>query len=266
MFNWGLTIEDEDEFVTAVLAGQPEPPRYFAEMKRINREGPRVLGGLRRPQRLAETRLPGLLERGAVIIDARHAAEYAQGHIPGTINIPLNRSFTTWAGWLIPYDRDFYMILDDSCSHCLDEAAKDLAMIGLDRLAGYFGTETLEAWSRHGGAVGSLPHITARGLEERRRSDDVALIDVRGAAEWEAGHLPGAENIPVGYLTERLDELPREKPLVVYCQGGGRSAIAASLLRSEGFDQVINLSGGYTEWLGAGYPTEREAEGIEAAA
>src|SRR5690606_42044174 len=92
------------------LVGQPEPPKYFAEMKRINKEGPRVLGGLRRPQRLAETRLPRLMEQGALVVDTRHAAEYAQAHVPGTINIPLNRSFTTWAGWLIPYDRDFYLV------------------------------------------------------------------------------------------------------------------------------------------------------------
>lgn len=266
MFNWGLSIEDEDEFVQAVLAGQPEPPKYFAEMKRINKEGPRVLGGLRRPQRLAETRLPRLMEQGALVVDTRHAAEYAQAHVPGTINIPLNRSFTTWAGWLIPYDRDFYLVLNDSCTHCVDEAVKDLAMIGLDRVAGYFGTEVLESWSRHGGELGTVPQITSRELAERLRADDVVVLDVRGAAEWEAGHLPGAENIPVGYLAERLAEIPRERPLVVHCQGGGRSAIAASLLLSKGFDNVINLTGGYADWQAADNPTEREAQTVDAGA
>jgi hydroxyacylglutathione hydrolase len=266
MFNWGLLIEDEEEFVEAVLAGQPEPPSYFAEMKRINRDGPRVLGGLRRPQRVAETRLPRLMAEGALVVDTRHAAEYAQAHVPGTINIPLNRSFTTWAGWLIPYDRDFYLVLNDNCSHCVGEAVKDLAMIGLDRVAGYFGTEVLESWSRHGGELGTVPQIAARELAERLGKDDLAVLDVRGTTEWEAGHMPGVENIPVGYLEEHLERIPRDRPLVVHCQGGGRSAIAASLLRSKGFDNVINLTGGYDDWEAAGNPTERAPKTVDAAA
>ena len=90
--NWGVAMTDEDEFARMVLAGQPEPPRYFAQMKRINKEGPRILGGLHRPPRLA-----ALLDDGAVVVDTRPAAAYAAGHVPGTINIPLNGSFTTWA-------------------------------------------------------------------------------------------------------------------------------------------------------------------------
>ncbi len=266
MFNWAFSYENEDEFVQAVLAGQPEPPKYFAEMKRINKEGPEVLGGFRRPQRLAESRLQSLLEDGALVIDTRHAADYAQGHIPGTLNIPLNRSFNTWAGWLIPYDQAFYLIVDDSCTHCVDEAVTDLAMIGLDRVAGYFGTEVLDTWTNYGGELATVPQITSKELAEQLRTGDVAVLDVRGRAEWEAGRLPGVENIPVGYLGDRLDEVPRDKPLVVHCQGGARSAIAASLLRSKGFDNVINLGGGYADWQAAGNPTERAGQTATAGA
>jgi hydroxyacylglutathione hydrolase len=265
MFNWAFSYESEDEFVQAVLAGQPEPPKYFAQMKRINKEGPRILGGFKRPQRLAENRLAKLLDEGALVIDTRHAADYAQGHIPGTISIALNRSFNTWAGWLIPYDQDFYLIIDDSCTHCVDEAVKDLAMIGLDKIAGYFGTEVLDTWTHYGRKLDMVPQITSKELAEQLRSGDVAILDVRGRAEWEAGHLPGVENIPVGYLADRLDEIPRDKPLVVHCQGGARSAIAASLLRSKGFENVINLGGGYADWQAAGNPTEREEQTASAA-
>lgn len=258
MFNWALQYEDEDEFVLAVLAGQPEPPKYFAEMKRINRDGPPVTGGFTRPPRLAENRLEALLDEGAIVIDTRHAADYAQGYIPGTINIPLNRSFTTWAGWLVPYDRPFYLILDDACTHCVDEAVKELAMIGLDRIAGRFGTEVLETWTRYHGELATVPQTTSAELAEQLRTGDVSVLDVRGRAEWEAGHLPGVENIPVGYLADRLDQIPRDQPVVVHCQGGARSAIAASLLRSHGYDNVINLAGGYADWQAAGNPTERE--------
>lgn len=259
LFNWAFSYTDEDEFVQAVLAGQPEPPKYFAQMKKINKEGPRVLDGFRRPQRLGENRLEKLLEQGAIVIDTRLAEDFAQGHVPGTINIPLNRSFTTWAGWLIPYDQPFYVVLDDSCTHCVDAAVKELAMIGLDQVAGSFGTDVIESWTRRGGELGTVPQMTSKELAEQLRTGDVAVLDVRGRAEWEAGHLPGVENIPVGYLADRLDQIPRDQPVVVHCQGGARSAIAASLLRSRGYDNVINLAGGYADWQAAGNPTERAA-------
>lgn len=102
LFNWGFTTRDEREFVDLVLAGQPEPPKYFAEMKRINREGPPILGSFRHPERLPASRLAELLERGGLVIDVRHSSDFAVAHISGTINIPLNHSFTTWAGWLTP--------------------------------------------------------------------------------------------------------------------------------------------------------------------
>src|SRR5262249_48631994 len=140
--NWGVATTDEVEFVRMVLAGQPEPPRYFAEMKRLNKEGPRALGGLPRPTRLPARALDDLLQEGAVVVDTRSAAEYAAGHVPGTLNIPLHGSFTTWAGWLLSYDDDAYLLVDDAgCSHCVATAVRDLAMIGLDRVAGVLGTD-----------------------------------------------------------------------------------------------------------------------------
>lgn len=262
-FNWALAYEDEAGFVEAVLAGQPEPPKYFAEMKRINRDGPPVLGGFPRPPQLAEDRLPELLDAGALVIDTRPAADYARGHIPGTINIPLNRSFTTWAGWLVPYDRPFYLITDDACTHCANEAVRDLAMIGLDKVAGVFGTGVLERWQSERGALDTVPQITAAELAERLHAGDAAVLDVRGRAEWEAGHLPGVANIPVGYLADRLDEIPRDRPLVVHCQGGARSAIAASVLRARGFHNVVNLAGGFADWQAAGNPTERARQTVD---
>ncbi len=251
-FNWAFGIEEEDEFVSAVLAGQPEPPRYFAEMKRINREGPRILGGLRLPPRLGKERLSTLLTRDALVIDARPAAEYATGHIAGTINIPLNRSFSTWAGWLVPFHREFYLLVADER---MGEAVRDLAMIGLDQVGGYFTPEVLGTYKDDGGELETIARITSSRLAQELSSGEVAVLDVRGRAEWQAGHLPGVANIPVGYLPNRLDELPRGMPLVVHCQGGARSAIAASLLKSRGFRNVINLEGGYAAWAGAGYPT-----------
>jgi hydroxyacylglutathione hydrolase len=265
LFNWAFAVGNEDEFMDLVLAGQPEPPAYFAEMKRINKEGPRVLGGVRRPERLPQTRLAEVLDSGSLVVDTRGPAEFAAGHISGTINIPLNRSFTTWAGWLIPYDREFYLIVNDQSTHCLDEAVRDLAMIGLDRVAGHFGTEVVAGWAADGNELSTVPQITSKALAERLPGGDIAVLDVRGQSEWEAGHLPGVPNIPVGYLVQRLEELPRNKPLVLHCESGARSAIAASLLQAQGLTNVINLGGGFSEWQNAGFPVVRGAQAEGAA-
>lgn len=257
-FNWALQHRDENEFVHAVLAGQPEPPKYFAEMKRINKEGPRMLRGFSRPERLPLGRLQAVLG-SEIVVDTRHAADYASAHIPGTINIPLNTSFTTWAGWLLAFDRDFYLIINEQCTHSIDEAVRDLAMIGLDRVAGYFSSTVIGEWADAGHQVDSVPQITSQDLAERIRRYEATVIDVRGHAEWAAGHLPNVPNIPLGYLTERLDDVPRDKPVVVHCQAGSRSAIAASVLRARGLTNVVNLTGGFAAWQNAGHPIERDS-------
>lgn len=254
--SWAFHIPDETAFVKAVLEGQPEPPAYFAEMKRINRDGPRILGGSRRPQRLAAARLGELLASDALLVDTRPAADYAAAHIPGTINIPLNRSFTTWAGWLVPYTRDFYLLIDHARVDALDQAVRDLSMIGLDRIGGYVDcdAETLAAWRATGGTLGSIKQITPEQLAEPLRKGELSVIDVRARYEWDEGHLPGARHIPLGNLPARTPELP-PGPLVMQCHTGSRSAIAASLVAARG-REVWNLDGGLAAWQRSGYPVE----------
>jgi hydroxyacylglutathione hydrolase len=249
MFNWAFAVEEEADFVEQVLAGQPDPPRYFAEMKRINRDGPRVLGTPSLPELMPAGQLGELLRSGASIIDTRPAGEYAAGHVPGTLNIPLNKSFTTWAGWLVPYDRDVHLIVNDrSGREKLQEAVKDLAMIGLDRVAGYFDLPAVQAWAEQDGGLAAIDQIETRQLADLMAKGQVTVVDVRAQSEWDAGHIPGAVHIPLGHLNERLEELPREGTLVMQCQGGGRSAIAASLLRGKGYPNVANLVGGFSAW------------------
>ncbi|MDF3052645.1 MAG: hydrolase-like protein, partial [Geminicoccaceae bacterium] len=194
-----------------------------------------------------------LVEQGAQVIDTRSADSFAAGHLPGTINIPLNRSFNTWAGSLAYYDRDLYLLVQDEVR--LDEAVADLAMIGLDRVAGYFGPQALEQWSTERG-LAITPQISVQQLVTELSSGAVNAVDVRGASEWESGHLPGVPNIPLGSLQERLAEVPTGLPLVVHCQSGARSAIASSLLQARGFRDVLNLAGGYEAWVRAGRRTE----------
>lgn len=256
LFNWGLAADDEAAFVEAVLAGQPEPPKYFAQMKRINKEGPRVLGGFPAPPRMDVDALVKRVDEGAIIVDTRPADAFAAGHVPGTLNIPLNRSFNTWAGWLLPYDRDFYLLVDDAAR--VDEAVRDLAMIGLDRAAGFFTADVIDGWRAAGRPVGTVRQVSVDEIAAQLAAGAVNVVDVRGAAEWEAGHLPGVPNVPVGFLADRLAELPADRPLVVQCQSGARSAIAASVLQAHGVTDVANLVGGYQAWVAGGNPVERE--------
>jgi len=137
-YNWAFNAKSEDDFVTTVLAGQPEPPTYFAKMKRINKVGPTILGQFHIPSKLDAAKLPELLARRALVIDTRPATEYAAAHMAGTINIPFNSSFVTWVGWLVQAD-EFYLIVDAATAAArLGELARELALIGIDKISGFF--------------------------------------------------------------------------------------------------------------------------------
>ena len=255
--NWGLIESDEETFVRTVLADQPEPPTYFAQMKRINRDGPTILHGFRRPERLPGNRIVALADAGAVIVDARHAADFALGHVPATINIPLGPSFTTWAGWLVPYDRDLQVIVDDDGDRAIDAVVRDLAMIGLDRIVGYFGRDATTAWVAAGRRLETMPQVGVAELAAELRGQRAKVIDVRSKGEWAAGHIAGVANIPLGHLAERTRHIPRDASIIVHCQSGARSAIAASVLEANGFACVANLTGGIAAWVAAGQRVER---------
>jgi hydroxyacylglutathione hydrolase len=247
-FNWALSVADEETFVKAVLEGQPEPPAYFAMMKRLNRDGP---AEYRSPSPRPGTgvELRKAIDDGLPVVDTRTRQQFAAGHIPGTVSIPLNRSFNTWAGWILPYDRDVFLIVDDA--HAA-EAMRELAMIGIDRVAATFDPSIVTASKD----LQTIDHLSAEQLAERAKSGGVAVIDVRAKTEWDAGHLPGARHIHLGHLMDRIAEVPRDKLVVLQCQGGGRSAIAASLLQAAGITKVANLEGGFEGWSEAGLPVE----------
>ncbi len=257
--NWGLADTTEAAFVTAVLEGQPEPPHYFAHMKRLNRDGPPVLGMLPRPVRLEAATLPRVLAGGACVVDTRGTKVFAAGHAAGTINVPLGRSFPTYAGWMIPFGEPFYLVVDDARPGAAEEALRDLALIGMDTCAGVFGLDALAA---AGVTRGTIPQIGPADLARRLEGGGVSVIDVRGASEWAEGHVPLARNLHYGSIGARAGELPRDGALVLHCETGSRSAIAASRLAALGFRNVFNLAGGLDAWRAAGLPAEAGAPAI----
>ncbi|MEO8201592.1 MAG: rhodanese-like domain-containing protein, partial [Gemmatimonadota bacterium] len=215
-----------------------------------------VLHGFVRPPETPSAKLQQLLKSDAQIIDTRPAAAHAEGHVPGTLSIPLNKSFTSWAGWLLSYDRDIYLLLDDKAGEkALDEAIRDLAMIGFDRVTGVFPSGVIEHWTREGGRLETTTQVSTDELS--KGLGEVTVVDVRALSEWEAGHIPGALHIPLGHLADRIREIPADRPVVMQCQGGGRSAIAASVAQKLGRKDVSNLTGGYGAWDAAGNTTQR---------
>ncbi len=248
--NWGVRSENETAFVREVLAGQPEPPVYFKEMKRINKQGPPFLGGFRDPEKLAGERIVELVDGGEVVVDLRSSAANAAGAIPGTLHIPAGNTFTTWAGWLLPYDRPVYLLANDLAE--VRAAVRDLAMIGLDRVAGWLGEDTLAAWTKASGALIATPSISASDAARKLAARQVTLLDVRGSSEYSAGHVPGVVHIPLGYLASRAGELPKDRPIAIHCQGGTRSPIAVSVLRRAGFKDLFDARGGYAEFEAKG--------------
>jgi hydroxyacylglutathione hydrolase len=255
LFNWAFALEDESAFVAALLASQPEPPAYFAQMKQVNKQGPSLLAELPIWPLLEMDGLKAALAAKLPVVDLRPSEAFAAGHIPGTINIPFGTSFVTWAGWLLPYDRPHYLIAaSDLNPSVIDEMRRALQSIGLDHTGGVGDPGLLRQWVAAGHALQQIHSIAPEIAAQRLLAGEIKLLDVRSASEWEAGHLPGADHYMLGYLPAQTAALPKDRPIVVYCQLGTRSAIAASILQAHSFDQAETLTGGIDAWAAAQLP------------
>ena len=257
--NWGLRAPSEAAFVAEVLAGQPEPPAYFAQMKRLNRDGAPRLDVLPVAPALPPFALADALESGAAVVDIRPGDSFAARHVPGTIALPYGRSFSTYAGSVIPFGTPIYLVADGARAASVPKAVRDLSIIGYERVIGVFGDDALEAWAR---ADRPMAHIGAVSVADAARELErgaAVLVDVRKSSEWAEGHVAGATLVPLPELLARLTEVPRDQPVIVHCQGGGRSLTALSVLAHHGFTNVRNLTGGFGAWREAGLPVETGA-------
>lgn len=244
LFNPALQIEDENTFVEYILAEQPEVPKYFAVMKRVNKEGPTVIGDCGLPPALGIASLPGAASSHAVI-DIAPSKLFAQSHVPGVLNIPA-RMLAQWAGWLVDVQKPLYIVSSDSQ---LAEATRVLRNIGVDRLVGYFEREAVE---RAGLATQSYATLPPSELESGIAVGDATLLDVRSMTEWNEERIPNARHVFLGKLPERAREFTG-RSVVVHCLAGSRSAIAASVLQAANVD-VVNMEGGIDAWKQAGLP------------
>ncbi|QKG84676.1 MBL fold metallo-hydrolase [Kroppenstedtia pulmonis] len=251
--NWAFQESNEEKFIEKLLEGQPEPPAYFATMKKWNREGPPLLKEQPKPKpcTLSKNEVASIRRQGGMVIDTRSADSFAAGHIFGTINIPFDRSFLQWAGWLINYENPLYLIAD---AQRVEEIRRQLQSIGIDQILGWMDPLYLHKMMREDSPLQSYRQMTPEAIADSLRRGEVSVIDVRSLSEWKEGHIPEARHIMLGYLQQHIHEIPQDKPILLHCRSGKRSAIAASLLQAAGISDVINLTGGFDRWVKEGYP------------
>ena len=245
----------QESFVQQILDGQPEPPLYFARMKRLNRQGPPLLGELPAPKRLApdeiQAQAPSRSREPASVVwvdTRRNRRDYFDGHLEGSIYAPLDRSFPSVVGSYVEPETSIFLLVEE---HELEEAVRELVRIGLDRVAGWAPPEDLEASGQ------DLVRLSTLDLEAARASAEdpgVLALDVRRRAEVDAGKLPGAHNIAHTRLADRLEELPRGKELLVYCMTGMRAAVASAFLEHRGFRVRVVQDDFPTWWSEHGTP------------
>lgn len=241
--NWAFQYEnDEDGFVKFLLADQPEPPKYFAMMKKLNKSDRPLLTEVPTQKILNYAEFKAAMDKGIKVIDARNKVDFANGFIPGSINIQGNNSFATWAGWFLNYDEKFILVADEGQ---IEDLTRKLMRIGLDNVMGYI--QGTDVWTSHGEKLEVANVIDLEKFKSIK--DTVKIIDVRGASEYNAAHIEGAENIFVGTITENLSKIDKDQPVVIHCQSGDRSAIAYSILAKNGYRNVMNYTAGMNEWI-----------------
>lgn len=256
-FNPSLAFKPEEPWVAELLSDMPIAPRYFSRMKRVNQQGPRIIG-LQYPGRmpLLAKQVLSRGKEGCQILDVRSKEAFAGAHIPGAINIPFGPNVATWAGWVLSYDEPIILIVEKPGQ--VDEVITSLLRVGLDNISGYL-DGGMDSWELAGFELSSLAATSVAQVGRNRKDGGVGLVlDVRTQSEWRSGHIEGAINIHAGNVQGQLDELERDQPILVVCGSGYRATIAASILQRAGYSHVSNVVGGMTAWTNAGLPLVKE--------
>ena len=255
--NYALQPMSKAAFVDLVTADQPEAPSYFTYDAVLNtKERPTLEETLDRVSPLTLDQVLALQAVGAQILDTREPSEFAAAHLAGSINIGLGGQYATWAGTVLSREQPIVIVADPGREH---ESATRLGRIGFDHVVGYL-AGGLHSLRLRPDLTKSTERLSAQVASERVTADgrDRAplMLDVRTVREREQKRIGGSAGIPLNHLLERLSELPTDRPLIVFCAGGYRSSIAASLLQQHGFMQVSEIAGGIAAWEAANLPME----------
>jgi glyoxylase-like metal-dependent hydrolase (beta-lactamase superfamily II)/rhodanese-related sulfurtransferase len=243
--NYALRAPDKATFMNLVTEGQPPAPSYFVYDAILNRKDRGLLDETKMPPAMTYQQVRDAMEAGAILVDGRGPEEFALGHLRGAVNIGLEGRYAEFAGSVVPTDVDIVLFTEPG--HEL-EGKNRLARIGFDRVIGYV-DQPFEVMLAHQDDVQMASRLTAKVFDQRvAELPDLQVVDVRNPGEVAAGTIPNALTIPVGQLPSRLAELDPAKPTVVYCAGGYRSSVAASLLRQNGFSDVSDILGGFNAW------------------
>jgi hydroxyacylglutathione hydrolase len=249
--NYALLAPDKETFVELVTEGQPPAPSYFVYDAVLNRKDRPLLDESDPPVALTLDHLEQDLLDGAMLIDGRSPEDFARGHLSGAINVGLEGRYAEFAGSIVPTDVDIVLLVDPGFE---TEARNRLARIGFDRVIGFL-AEPLVVMAGYPEKTGRASRLTVSEFERRRSEiENLQIIDVRNPGEVALGAIDGATTVPVGQLRARIDELDQGAPTVVYCAGGYRSSVAASVLRQVGFGDVSDVLGGFGAWLEFAHP------------
>lgn len=241
--NWALQFgNNEVGFVEELLSGQPEPPKYFAMMKKLNKIKRPLLTSVPNYKELETNEFVSHYQNNVTVIDTRHKLEFAKGFIPNSINIQNNKAFSNWAGWILDYNNPFILIVSKDQ---LEEVTRKLMRIGIDQAIGFI---TPESITTLGLPLEKQKIIDFEEMNNALNNPNAQILDVRNENEFKTAHLPNATHLFVGTLTENLHKIDTNKELYLHCQSGDRATIATSLLYRAGIKKIKNYSGSMKDW------------------
>jgi len=244
--NYALVAPDKETFISLVTEGQPPAPSYFVYDAVLNRKDRPLLDEHAPLAVLDLDAATGLVAGGAMLLDGRSPEEFAHGHLVGSVNVGLEGRYAEFAGSVVPSDVDIVLVADPGFEI---EARNRLGRIGFDRVVGYL-AEPFAVMAANPDRTARASRLTVPEFERRRADvDGLQVVDIRNPGEVAIGTVAGSIEVPVGQLPARLAELDPHAPTVVYCAGGYRSSVAASVLRQAGFSDVSDVLGGYGAWL-----------------
>ncbi len=251
--NYALQIPSKEDFVAAMTHNLPARPAYFSEDAELNRAGAPALTQLPELTPISAAELKALLDQDHFALDVRSNADFAAAHIPKSVNIALSGQFASWAGALLGLSQNPILIADTPEQYA--EARVRLARVGLEKCRGSL-KGGVAAWKAAGYPLSSLVEVSVKELHEKLRGEDLQVLDVRRDSEFQAGHITGAIHWPLDNFKVSPPEIDSSRPVAVHCKGGYRSTIACSLLRRAGFENIINVTGGFDAWQEEQLPVE----------